>query len=97
VAELHGGALREEFYCPEVEWDFDNGSRSAHENDCEPFHAGSEMERRFTARQAFREPGEYRVTVRLRRAQRVVAEASTTIRVNGRALDDASPFSAVNR
>ena len=97
IAELTGGSNHEDYYCPEVEWDFDNGSRSAHESDCEPFSAKSVLERRFTIRQAFLAAGEYRITVRLRRAQRVVAEASTVVRVNGPGGAGSSPFAAQNQ
>ena len=96
VAELVGGNDREEFYCPAVEWDFDNGRRSTQEGDCEPFGNGSTMERRFVSRQAYLSPGQYRVTVTLRRADRVLARAAATVEVAG-GIDASGPFSASRR
>ena len=34
VAELTGGDDVEEYYCPELEWDWDDGGKSVHEADC---------------------------------------------------------------
>ena len=59
VAELKGGQDIEEFYCPGLEWDWGDGSRSAHESDCAPFQAGTTLDRFFTARHSFRAPGAY--------------------------------------
>src|SRR6185503_20200193 len=81
TAELRGGETAEEFYCPALEWDWDDGGKSGQESDCEPFAAGMEMERRFTAEHAYRAPGVYNVTVKLKRADRSVAVAITTVHV----------------
>jgi hypothetical protein len=83
TAELQGGADLEDFHCPHIEWDFADGSRSVHQEDCEPLTAESRMERRFTRRHAFDAPGEYQVVVTLRRSDRVLAQASTTIILQG--------------
>ena len=79
TAELRGGDIAEEFYCPALEWDWDDGGKSGQESDCPPFQPGMEMERRFTAEHAYRRAGVYQVTVRLKRADRSVAVGSTTI------------------
>ena len=39
VAELKGGDDIEEYYCPEIEWDWDDGGKSVHEADCPPFRS----------------------------------------------------------
>lgn len=83
TAELVGGSEREEFYCPEVEWDFADGSRSVRQEDCEPYSAKTLLERRFTSPHAFVVPGQYLVTVTLRRADTVVAQANATVFVFG--------------
>jgi hypothetical protein len=83
TAELRGGDAAEEFYCPALEWEWDDGGKSSQESDCPPFQPGLEMERRFTAEHAYRAPGVYQVTVRLKRAERSIAVASTTIHVRG--------------
>ena len=81
TAELRGGDSIEEFYCPALEWDWADGGKSAQESDCPPYEAGMEMDRRFTAEHAYRMPGVYQVTVRLKRADRSVAVATTTVHV----------------
>jgi hypothetical protein len=81
TAELRGGEGGEEFYCPALEWDWDDGGRSAQESDCPPFEPGAEVDRLFTAEHAYRRAGVYQVTLRLKRASRSLAVASTTVHV----------------
>ena len=83
MAELVGGDELEEFYCPGLEWDWGDGARSAHEADCPPFEAGTTLERIFSARHAYRQPGEYDLRVRLLRADRTVAVATAHISIRG--------------
>ena len=83
VAELVGGEEVEEFYCPGLEWEWGDGSRSSFESDCPPFAPGVEFERRFSATHAYHRPGEYNVTVKLRRADRSLAVARSSISVRG--------------
>ena len=83
IAELKGGQDMEEFYCPGLVWDWGDGSRSAHEADCSPFQDGSELDRFFTARHAFRAPGAYSVRLTLLRAGRTVTMASVPVTVYG--------------
>jgi hypothetical protein len=81
-AQLVGGDEHEDFYCPELEWEFGDGSRSTHQADCEPFTQGMALERRFTARHAYRRPGDYEVRVTLRRANRALAVATGRVLVH---------------
>jgi hypothetical protein len=37
TGQLQGGEDVEEFHCPALEWDWDDGSRSSSEEDCGPF------------------------------------------------------------
>jgi len=83
TAELSGGDDGEEFYCPAVVWDWDDGGRSANESDCPPFQPGTPVERRFTAAHAYVRPGVYNVTVHMLRASRRLAMASATVTVRG--------------
>ena len=94
TAELVDGVDQQDLHCPEIEWDFADGSRSVHQEDCEPFTAGTKLERRFTRRHAFDAPGEYQVIVTLRRSNRVLAQAATTIIVHGGATTGGSPYQA---
>jgi hypothetical protein len=92
TAELRGGDSVEEFYCPALEWDWDDGGKSGQESDCPPYQPGMEMDRRFTAEHAYRRAGVYQVTVKLKRADRSVAVASTTIHVrSGLGQPDGEP------
>jgi len=91
TAELQGGDDVEEFYCPELEWDWDDGGKSVHEADCVPFEAGkSKIERRFTAEHEYRRAGAYNVKVTMRRGQRSMAVASVKITVRP-GLGDRTP------
>jgi len=83
LGQLKGGADLEEFYCPGLEWDWGDGTRSAHESDCEPFESGAVLERFFSARHAFLTPGAYNVRLTLRRATRTIAVASIEVTVCG--------------
>jgi hypothetical protein len=90
TAELKGGDDVEEMYCPEVEWEWDDGGKSVQEADCEPFGEGSKIERRFTANHTFQRAGLYRVRVTLRKTGRNIT--SQTVQVTVRAgLGDSSP------
>jgi len=83
IGELKGGQDTEEFYCPGLVWDWGDGSRSAHESDCSPFQDGTELDRFFTARHAFRAPGAYSVRLFLIRAGRTVTMATVPIMLYG--------------
>jgi hypothetical protein len=83
TAELNGGDDTEEFYCPAVVWDWDDGGRSANEADCPPFQPGTPVERRFTAVHDYIRPGVYNVRVHMLRARRALAMASATVTVRG--------------
>lgn len=83
VANLRGGSDDyEEFYCPTVEWDWDDGTVSERSVDCDPYEAGkSEIQRRFTAEHIFRQPGQHRVVLRLKQKTKQVASSSTNVQV----------------
>jgi hypothetical protein len=88
TAELIGDDVHEDFHCPSIEWDWDDGARSVRESDCEPLAPGAEIERRFTAEHAYRQAGVYTVRVTVRRASRSLAAATTMVSIQGRAGDD---------
>ena len=94
TGQLKGGAELEEFYCPGLEWDWGDGTRSAHESDCAPYESGAVLERFFSARHAYGSPGAYNVRLTLRRANRTVAVASVAVNVHGHtaSASDASDF-----
>lgn len=83
TAELTGGANDfEEFYCPTIEWDWGDETTSEATNDCDPYQAGkSEIKRRFTVQHIYQRPGRYQVYFRLKRHDKVIAGATTTLQV----------------
>ena len=82
TAELTGGDDVEEFYCPELEWEWDDGGKSVHEADCPEYQAGvSKIERRFTATHDYRKAGAYNVKITMRRANKTLAQTSIKITV----------------
>ncbi|HET9314018.1 MAG TPA: hypothetical protein VFQ51_00450 [Vicinamibacteria bacterium] len=82
TAELAGGDEVEELYCPEVEWDWDDGARSHRGSDCPPFQAGQiEFERFFSADHVYRQAGSYNVKITMKRAGRTVAAATSKVEV----------------
>src|SRR5271169_7002373 len=66
TAELKGGDDIEEYYCPEIEWFWDDGGKSVQEADCPAYEPGvTKIDRRFTAEHQFSRQGAYLVRVTL--------------------------------
>jgi hypothetical protein len=83
TADLKGGANDDEaFYCPTVEWDWGDGTVSDDSADCDPYQPGkSEIKRHFTVDRVFPNAGEFRIQFRLKKKDKIIATASTLIRV----------------
>jgi hypothetical protein len=83
TAELRGGAVDDpELYCPEVEWDWGDGTKSEATENCEPFEAGkSTIKRRWTTTHTFQTQGMYRVQLRLKRGPKTIASGNNTVQV----------------
>jgi len=81
TAELRGGDDLERYHCPEIEWDWGDGSKSVRESDCEPYEEGTKIQRRFTAQHRFLRAGIYNVKVTLRRADKVIKRAGVRVTV----------------
>ena len=83
TGELQGGDDDfAEYYCPTVEWEWGDFTKSESTLDCEPYEAGkSQIKRRFTVDHTFRQQGSYKVFLRLKRKDKVLASTSTTIQV----------------
>lgn len=92
TAELVGGADDfQEYYCPTVLWDWADGTESEQTIDCDPYEAGkTEITRRFTQQHTFRNQGGYKVWVRLKRNDKLLASANVLVTIQpGRAgLDE---------
>jgi hypothetical protein len=87
IAELRGGDDAEELYCPEIEWDFDDGTKSVHEADCPPYEAGAAIERRYSIEHFYRRAGNYEIKVTLRRNARTLKKATGRLNVRPGASD----------
>ena len=87
VAELRGGDDLEDYYCPEIEWDFDDGTKSTHEADCAPYQPGSAIERRYSVEHVFQRAGNYDIKVTLRRSGKTLKKASGRLNVRPGASD----------
>ena len=83
VGEVKNGANdNEDFYCPTVEWEWGDLTTSVAEADCDPYEAGkSEIKRRYTIQHQFKNPGGFKVVLRLKKGSKVVATANTQIQV----------------
>lgn len=83
VGRLVGGEDVEELHCPAFEWDWGDGNRSIRESDCDAFDDENRMARIFSQVHRYQAPGDFGVRLTLRRAGRVVALATTRVRVLG--------------
>ena len=83
VAELKGGPNdSEEFYCPTVEWEWGDLTTSVAEADCQPYEPGkSEVKRRYTVEHQFKNPGAFKVYIRLKKGTKVIAQATAQLQV----------------
>lgn len=83
TAELTGGPNdSREYYCPTVEWEWGDDTRSESTIDCEPYEAGkSEIKRRFTIQHHFKIGGNYRVVFRLKHRDKSFASSTITLQV----------------
>jgi hypothetical protein len=92
VAELQGGEDVEEYYCPEVEWEWGDGGKSVQESDCPPFEEGStKIDRRFTSEHEYRRAGLFNVKITMRRAGRAFAAQSVRVTVRPGLGDRSQP------
>lgn len=82
-AELKGGSDDSaELYCPSLEWDWGDGTRSESNVDCAPFEAGtSVVQRRFTASHTYNIGGSYRVQLRLKRGSKTLLGGHVSLQV----------------
>ncbi len=83
VAELRGGADDyEEYYCPSIEWDWDDFTTSETTYDCPPYEPGtSEIRRRYSARHTYQDRGSFEVTFRLKRGDDILGSTRTSVTV----------------
>jgi len=87
VAELKGGEDGEELYCPQFEWDWDDGGKSVEEGDCAPYEAGTKIERHYSVSHDYRRAGSYNVTLTLSKGGRMLRRQTLQITVQAGAGD----------
>jgi len=82
-ADVRGGPNDyEEFYCPSIEWDWGDGTRSEATYDCDPYEPGkSEIKRLYTMEHIFQLSGSYRVQFSLKRGDKTLAATNTSVQV----------------
>jgi hypothetical protein len=83
VAEVKGGSNDfEDFYCPTVEWEWGDFTQSTAEADCDPYSPGkSEIKRRYTVDHRYKNPGAFKIMLRLKKGDKIVATATTQVQV----------------
>jgi len=88
IGELQGGEDNyEEFYCPTVEWDWDDDTVSSSTPDCDPYEPNrSTIRRHFFIRHKFNYSGRYEVRLNLKKGRDIVASSQTMIQLQGRGL-----------
>jgi hypothetical protein len=91
-ADLNGGADDyEEFYCPSIEWDWGDDTKSTNAADCDPYEAGkSQIKRRFTADHTYRQPGDFRIQFRMKKKDKTTG-ASASVKVRPGIYDGGLP------
>jgi len=91
-ADLNGGADDyEEFYCPSIEWDWGDDTKSTNAADCDPYEAGkSQIKRRFTSDHTYRQPGDFRIQFRMKKRDKVTG-ASASVKVRPGIYDGGLP------
>lgn len=81
VAEIKGDD-HPDLYCPAIEWDWGDDTASETKADCDPFEPGkSEIKRRYVIDHSFDAPGAWKVELRLKQKNKVVARGNVTVTV----------------
>ncbi len=82
-AELRGGADDyADLYCPTIEWDWGDGTASENTEDCDPYEAGkSQVRRRYGVDHVYRDPGGFKVSIRLKQKSRLISSSSVIVQV----------------
>lgn len=80
-ADLEGGADDyQAYYCPTIEWQWGDGTTSEESADCDPYQAGkSQIQRFYSVRHTYRNPGRYRIFFVLKKNGKVVGRAGSQV------------------
>jgi hypothetical protein len=77
----------EDYYCPRLEWEWEDGTMSTEESDCPPCEEAQpkDHERTWSRSRQFWEPGRQTVTVRLFKGDKVVRVLHVDVEIRGEA------------
>jgi hypothetical protein len=81
---------REDYYCPKVEWEWHDGTKSSEESDCPPFGEAtpSDHDRIWSHSREYWEAGQHVVTVRLFKGERMIRKVEATVDIRGESVPD---------
>jgi len=85
TAELTGGADDfQDYYCPKIEWIWDDTTTSESTEDCAAYEPGASIiRRRYTADHTYKDPGNYDVVFRMKQGSKIVLSLRQTVRAQG--------------
>ena len=77
----------EDFYCPRLEWEWQDATMSTEESDCPPFDQAkqSDHDRTWSRSRQFWEPGQHTIKVRLYKGERLIRTVEGKVEVTGEA------------
>ena len=83
VVDVRGGSDHySDYYGPNIEWVWGDGTVSESAEDCDPYEEGkSTIRRRFSSEHVFRQAGSYQVYFRLKQRDKVISAASGQVQV----------------
>lgn len=82
VVNISGGADDDpRLYCPSIVIEWGDGLGTTLVRDCEPYHPGVIIQRRFTSRHVYAAPGAYVLTVRVMQGGTVITSGVGSITV----------------
>jgi hypothetical protein len=75
----------EGFYCPRVEWEWENGTQSVEESDCPPFDKATPTDHQASFRRSheFWEPGKHLIQARLYKSDKLIRKVEISVEVRG--------------
>jgi hypothetical protein len=80
-------AGNEDYYCPKVEWEWEDETRATEDSDCPPFDKAQKQdhEKSWTKSHQFWEPGNHVIRVRLYKGDRLIKTLETKVEITGEA------------
>ena len=86
---VHDGG-KEDYYCPRVEWEWEDGTKSSEESDCAPFEqaTAADHDRVWSHSREYWDAGQHLIVVRLYKGDRVIRKVETTVDVRGESVPD---------